>query len=71
MLGVEAVDNMLFGTAELTLHHPNIVNGRKNSEPRYQPPPGHARQQPQQLQPQQLQPQPQQPRQCGGPKGSE
>ena len=25
MLGVEAVDNMLFGTKEFTLHHPSLV----------------------------------------------
>ncbi|GBF94912.1 hypothetical protein Rsub_08155 [Raphidocelis subcapitata] len=38
MLGVEAVDNMLFGTPELTLHHPSIVNARRSEEPRYAPP---------------------------------
>ncbi len=32
MLGVECVDNVLFGTQELTLEHPNIVNPRKNTE---------------------------------------
>lgn len=35
MLGVEAVDNMLFGTTELTLNHPNIVNSKKNAMPQY------------------------------------
>lgn len=32
MLGVECVDNVLFGSQELTLEHPNIVNPRKNVE---------------------------------------
>lgn len=32
MIGVEAVDNMLFGTKELTLEYPNIVNPKKNME---------------------------------------
>jgi hypothetical protein len=32
MLGVEAADNILFGTKELTLHHPDIVNAKKNTE---------------------------------------
>lgn len=32
MLGVEAVDNILFGTQELSLEFPNIVNPRKNTE---------------------------------------
>ena len=32
MLGVEAADNILFGTKELTLHHPNVVNPTKNTE---------------------------------------
>ncbi|KAL6769868.1 hypothetical protein ACKKBG_A32675 [Auxenochlorella protothecoides x Auxenochlorella symbiontica] len=32
MLGVESVDNILFGTQELTLEYPNIVNPRKNTE---------------------------------------
>ena len=34
MQGVEAIDNMLFGTTELTLNHPNIVNarGKKNNQ---------------------------------------
>lgn len=30
MLGVEAVDNILFGTQELTLEFPNIVNPRRS-----------------------------------------
>lgn len=32
MLGVECVDNVMFGTQELSLEHPNIVNPRKNTE---------------------------------------
>lgn len=32
MLGVEAADNMLLGTKEVTLSHPNIVNAKKNTE---------------------------------------
>jgi hypothetical protein len=32
MLGVEAVDNILYGSKELTLHHPDIVNAKKNGE---------------------------------------
>lgn len=36
MLGVEAVDNILFGTCEITLHHPNIVNAAKNTDLKYQ-----------------------------------
>ena len=32
MLGVEAVDNILFGAKEVTLHHPNIANAAKNEE---------------------------------------
>jgi hypothetical protein len=32
MLGVECVDNILFGSQELTLEFPNIVNPRKNME---------------------------------------
>ena len=35
MLGVEAVDNMLFGTPELTLEFPDLVNRRKNAEPTF------------------------------------
>lgn len=38
MLGVEAVDNMLFGTKELTLHYPDIVNAKKNTELVYEAP---------------------------------
>lgn len=37
MLGVEAVDNILFGSAEMTLNHPNVVNATKNTELRYEP----------------------------------
>jgi hypothetical protein len=32
MLGVECVDNILFGAKELTLHHPDIVNQKKNTD---------------------------------------
>ena len=32
MLGVETVDNILFGSREMTLEHPNIVNQKKNTE---------------------------------------
>lgn len=35
MLGVECVDNILFGTQELTLEFPNVVNPRKNTELKY------------------------------------
>lgn len=35
MLGVEAADNMLYGSKELTLTHPNIVNAKKNTEMLY------------------------------------
>jgi hypothetical protein len=35
MLGVEAADNILSGTPELTLRYPNIVNAKKNEELRY------------------------------------
>ncbi|KAL4858913.1 hypothetical protein ACK3TF_001285 [Chlorella vulgaris] len=35
MLGVECVDNILFGSQELTLEFPNIVNPRKNMELKY------------------------------------
>ena len=35
MLGVEAADNILFGSKELTLHYPDIVNAKKNTELRY------------------------------------
>jgi hypothetical protein len=34
MLGVEAVDNVLFGTPEMTLNETDWVNGRKNVERR-------------------------------------
>jgi protoporphyrinogen oxidase len=34
MLGVEAVDNILFGAPEMTLNEPDWVNGRKNLERR-------------------------------------
>lgn len=34
MLGVEAVDNILFGGVELTLSYPDFVNTRVNSERR-------------------------------------
>jgi protoporphyrinogen oxidase len=30
MLGVEAVDHILFGTAEVTYRHPNVVNSQRN-----------------------------------------
>lgn len=36
MLGVEAADNILFGTTEMTLNYPNLVNSQKNEEPHYQ-----------------------------------
>lgn len=32
MQGVECVDNVLFGTQELTMEYPNLVNSRKNME---------------------------------------
>ena len=37
MIGVEAVDNMLFGAKEITLFHPDIANarGKKNMEIKY------------------------------------
>jgi protoporphyrinogen oxidase len=35
MLGVEAVDNILYGAPELTLNYPNLVNVRKNTDQRY------------------------------------
>jgi hypothetical protein len=35
MLGVEAVDNILFGAKELALAHPDIVNAQKNTAMRY------------------------------------
>jgi protoporphyrinogen oxidase len=34
MLGVEAVDNIVNGAAELTLNYPDFVNGRQNTERR-------------------------------------
>ncbi|WVQ79559.1 hypothetical protein IAT38_001658 [Cryptococcus sp. DSM 104549] len=34
MLGVEAVDNALFGTPEMTMHETDWVNGRRNTERR-------------------------------------
>ena len=37
MLGVEAADNELFGTKELTLAYPDIVNAKKNVELLYKP----------------------------------
>ena len=37
MLGVEAADNVLLGTPEMTLISPNFVNGRVNSERRLTP----------------------------------
>ena len=40
IIGVEAVDNMLFGTKEFTLHHPSLANegGKKNMDLKYTPP---------------------------------
>ena len=35
MQGVECVDNVLFGSQELTLEFPNVVNPRKNKELNY------------------------------------
>ena len=35
MLGVETADNVLFGTQELTLEFPGIVNPRKNTDMKY------------------------------------
>ncbi|KAL7754250.1 hypothetical protein RI367_000231 [Sorochytrium milnesiophthora] len=32
MLGVECIDNVLYGAPELTLHYPDVVNGRSNNE---------------------------------------
>lgn len=34
MLGVEAVDHIVSGAVELTLNHPDFVNGRQNAERR-------------------------------------
>ncbi len=36
MLGVEAVDAVLFGSREVTLDHANIVNATKNTQMRYE-----------------------------------
>jgi hypothetical protein len=33
-LGVEAVDHVVNGAVELTLNHPDFVNGRQNAERR-------------------------------------
>ena len=40
MIGVEAIDNMLFGTKEFTLFHPSLTNegGAKNTDLKYVPP---------------------------------
>ena len=35
MLGVEAVDNALFGAPEMTLNETDWVNGRRNTERRF------------------------------------
>lgn len=35
MLGVECADNIMFGTQELTLEHPGIVNPTKNTQLQY------------------------------------
>ena len=32
MQGVEAVDNILFGSPEMTVNYPNIVNGKRNED---------------------------------------
>ena len=37
MLGVEAADNVLMGSMELTLNHPDIVNAKKNTQIKYSP----------------------------------
>lgn len=37
MLGVEAVDNILFGGYEMTLENPDFVNRRRNMDLRYRP----------------------------------
>lgn len=37
MQGVEAVDNILNGAVELTLHYPDFVNRRANNERRLTP----------------------------------
>ncbi len=38
MLGVEAADNVVSGTLEATLNHPNIVNGMRNTQLLYSKP---------------------------------
>ena len=38
MLGVEAVDNALFGGYEMTLEYPDWINRRKNSDMRFKSP---------------------------------
>lgn len=35
MLGVEAVDNIMFGAREITLSHPDIVNTGKNTSVKF------------------------------------
>jgi hypothetical protein len=37
MIGVEAVDNILFGSKEFTLHYPSLANerGAKNTSLKY------------------------------------
>lgn len=35
MLGVEAVDNILHGSAEITLNHPSVVNKRRETDIRF------------------------------------
>ena len=39
MLGVECADNVMAGTMEVTLTHPNIVNGMRNKELAFTPSP--------------------------------
>ena len=39
MLGVECGDNVVGGSMEVTLNHPNIVNGMRNTDLRYAPQP--------------------------------
>lgn len=38
MMGVEAADNILHGSAELTLRYPDVVNATKNRDLHYVPP---------------------------------
>ena len=38
MMGVEAVDNILFGAAEVTMEHPKLVAQCKNTDLSYSPP---------------------------------